>query len=53
VALQGFAVIASDRKYNVWQRDPLALPILNQEMANQKLDYIHSNHLKPHWALCL
>jgi REP element-mobilizing transposase RayT len=53
VALTGFAVIASDRKYNVWQCDSLALPILNHEMANQKLDYIHSNPLQAHWGLCL
>ena len=40
-----------DRKYNFWQRDPLAVEILSREMAIQKLDYMHNNPLQEHWRL--
>ena len=32
--------------------DPLAIQILNKEMAAQKLDYTHLNSMQPHWLLC-
>jgi putative transposase len=51
-AMQKYAVGASDRQYNVWQRDPLAIRIFSREMAEQKLRYIHNNALQVHWALC-
>jgi len=47
-----YAVNASDRRHNIWQRDPLAIRIFSREMAIQKLDYIHYNPLQPHWILC-
>jgi putative transposase len=47
-----YAVTASDRQYNIWQRDPLAIRVFSREMAIQKLDYIHDNPLQPHWSLC-
>ena len=47
-----FMVDASDRKYNFWQRDPLAVLIFSREMASQKLDYMHFNPLQEHWQLC-
>ena len=31
---------------------PLAIRILNKEMAAQKLDYMHLNPMQPHWLLC-
>ena len=50
--LKQFVVDASDRNYNFWQRDPLAIKILNREMALQKLNYMHYNPLQEHWKLC-
>jgi putative transposase len=51
-ALEKFTVSASDRQYNFWQRDPLAIKIFSREMASQKLTYMHFNPLQPHWLLC-
>lgn len=47
-----YAVAASDRSYNIWQRDPLAIRIFSREMAGQKLNYMHNNVIQVHWALC-
>ncbi|MEP6725520.1 MAG: hypothetical protein ABJC98_06880, partial [Bacteroidota bacterium] len=51
--IYNFAVKASDRNHNIWQRDPLAIRIFSREMAVQKLNYIHNNPLQAHWSLCL
>ena len=50
--LKNYSVPAVDREYNIWLRDPLAIQILNKEMAAQKLDYMHLNPMQPHWLLC-
>jgi REP element-mobilizing transposase RayT len=50
--LKKFQVEASDREYNFWQRDPLAILVFSREMAAQKLDYMHYNPLQEHWKLC-
>jgi putative transposase len=50
--LEKYRVTASDRQYNFWQRDPLAIQVTGREMASQKLEYIHNNPLQPHWDLC-
>lgn len=52
-ALKQFAVKTSDRAYNFWRRDPLAVLVFSREMASQKLDYMHFNPLQEHWQLCL
>lgn len=39
--LKNYEVSATDRKYNIWLRDPLAIKIFSKEMGWQKLDYIH------------
>ncbi len=52
LTLKNYAVTASDRQYNIWQRDPLAIRIFKREMAAQKLDYMHLNPMQPHWLLC-
>ena len=36
-----YAIIASDRNHNVWQRDPLAIRVFSREMAAQK-NTLHS-----------
>ena len=48
-AVKNYEVAARDRQYNIWQRDPLAIKIFNREVAAQKLDYMHLNHIQPHW----
>ena len=50
--LKKYEVQASDRKYHIWLRDPLAVRIFSKEMAEEKLDYIHDNPLQSHWNLC-
>jgi len=51
LTLQKFRVAASDRKYNFWLRDPLAVGVFSREMASQKLTYMHNNPLQDHWNL--
>jgi hypothetical protein len=50
--LKKYQVFTSDRKHNIWLRDPLAVRIFNKDMAAQKLDYIHFNPSQSHWNLC-
>ena len=40
-ALNLYAVHAANKKYEFWQRDSLAIHLYDQEIAYQKLDYIH------------
>ena len=51
VLLKNYAVAATDRQYNIWLRDPLAIHVTNREMAAQKLNYMHLNPMQPHWLL--
>ena len=39
-------VNASDRKYQVWERNSLGIPLWSHDVFDQKLDYIHSNPVK-------
>ena len=41
--LERFLVKASDRKYQVWERNPLRVALWNQNSFKQKLNYIHNN----------
>ena len=41
----------STRKQRYWKRDALAIQIINREMAQQKIEYIHNNPLQAHWKL--
>jgi REP element-mobilizing transposase RayT len=52
VALSLYAVDASNKLYEFWQRDSLAIHLLSREMALQKLNYLHNNPLAEHWQLC-
>ena len=49
--LEQFYVNEKDRSYRIWQRDPMAVQLLSRPMLEQKLDYIHTNPLQPHWNL--
>ena len=51
--LQQFYVKASDRAFNFWQRDPLAIRVFSREMAAQKLNYMHYNPLQEQWRFCI
>lgn len=48
-----FRVDEPDRKVRIWQRDPLAIKILNTKMVEQKINYLHLNPLQSHWNLAL
>ncbi len=39
-------VQAKDRKYQVWQRNSLGVPLWSSVVFNQKLEYIHYNPVK-------
>ncbi len=49
--LARFKVNASNKEYEFWQRDSLAIPIYTRDVALQKLDYIHNNPMADHWSL--
>ncbi len=42
-ALEVFKVDAKDRKYQIWQRNPLSIDLWTQEVFIQKMEYIHNN----------
>ena len=42
-ALKVFLVNAKDRKYQVWQRNPLSIDLWTKEDYIQKMEYIHNN----------
>ncbi len=41
--LKVFAVNAKDRKYQIWQRNPLSVDLWTKEVYIQKMEYIHNN----------
>ena len=50
--LKLYAVDATNKEYEFWQRDSLPFELLNKETAKQKLDYIHNNPNAEYWKLC-
>ena len=44
--MEELAVHAKDRKYEVWERNSLGVPLWTNEVFWQKLDYIHHNPVK-------
>ena len=52
INLKNYSVTATDRQYNIWLRDPLAIKVFSRDMASQKLDYMHLNPMQSHWLLC-
>jgi putative transposase len=53
VELEKYKVDKSNKEYQFWQADSLAIHLFNKEVAYQKLDYIHLNPLQGqgHWTL--
>ena len=46
-----FLVNAKDRKYQVWERNPLSVDLWSREAIWQKLEYIHQNPVRA--GLCI
>lgn len=44
--LNELLVNAKDRRYQVWERNSLGIPLWTPEVFEQKLDYIHNNPVK-------
>lgn len=50
-SLAEYAVRASNKEHEFWQRDPVAIHLYSPPVAWQKLEYIHLNPLGEHWNL--
>lgn len=46
-----YAVDASNKMHEFWQRDSLAIHLYSPEVAYQKLDYLHRNPSAKQWQL--
>jgi REP element-mobilizing transposase RayT len=44
--LLSFSVNAKDRKYQIWERNPLSIDIWSREVLWQKLRYMHQNPVR-------
>ena len=51
--LQQLKVNASDREYQVWERNSLSVDIYSQSFLIQKMNYIHNNPLQDKWKLAV
>jgi REP element-mobilizing transposase RayT len=51
IKLSDYAVDSSNKNYEFWQRDSLAVHLYTRDVAYQKMDYIHLNPLATHWQL--
>jgi len=49
--LKLFKVSAKDREYQFWERNSLGIDLWSEAVFKQKLDYIHNNPVRSHWAL--
>jgi len=50
--LEQLKVNAADRKYQVWERNPLSVELVSDKVIEQKRDYIHLNPVRDKWKLC-
>ncbi len=50
-SLSLYKVDASNKQYEFWQRDSLAIHLYTTKVTFQKLDYLHNNPLAEHWSL--
>lgn len=51
LVLEKFLVNAKDRKYQIWERNPLSIDTYTREVLLQKLNYIHNNPIQEKWKL--
>ena len=49
--LISYKVDEKERRFRVWQRDPLAILMDSRGKVEQKLDYVHLNPLQEKWSL--
>lgn len=49
--LEKYKVLKTDRSYNFWKRDPLAIAMTSEAAFLQRLNYIHNNPLGYRWHL--
>ncbi len=50
--LEKYKVKASDRNYQLWERNPLSIERWSRPVFLEKLNYIHNNPVKYPWQLC-
>ncbi|WP_290506565.1 transposase [Algoriphagus sp.] len=50
-ALKIFRVSESNKSHSFWQRDSLAIELFSEDVAIQKLNYIHNNPCQGKWML--
>lgn len=51
IVLEKFQVGPKDRKYQIWERNPLSVYCSSLEVTEQKLNYIHNNPIQEKWRL--
>ena len=51
-ALEDYKVKASDRNYQLLERNPLSIELWSRQVFIEKLNYIHINPVKYPWKLC-
>ena len=51
LVLEKFKVISKDRKYQIWERNPLSIQLFSKEVLEQKLNYIHNNPYHEKWNI--
>lgn len=44
-------VNAKDRQFQLWERNPLSVPLYSQKVVEQKINYIHYNPVQLKWNL--
>ena len=49
--LKNYLSTQNDREYHFWERRPRAIEVLGRKIAEQKLEYIHSNPCHERWNL--
>ncbi len=49
--LESYKIEASNKQYEFWQPNSLAIPLFTKKVAIQKLKYIHRNPLAGRWKL--
>ena len=49
--LEKYKIQKTDRSYNFWKRDPLAISMTSEAAFLQRLNYIHKNPLSHRWNL--
>ena len=50
--LKKYKVNAGDRKYQVWERNPLSIELYSEKVFRQKLNYLHFNPVKAGLCIC-